>query len=266
MYDFKIDNNKLLRAFLWYQLIEIAFIIFFLSLCSLLTVGRMDSLVIFGLSTILIKGVAIQIVIFIISWAICNLIGKRLWIIAKVVVCFCLDVIIPCSIFILAFLLAGMKGVSYDTSASKFFINTWFYLPIFILLSKVVFFKICKKRFDPKTVLKTSAAIHEEVNETVNSSSSAEDCYDEPEGFLCEENLKYYDEMNYSVYADDNQAILSVVFGDTDGAYCRYFMLSDTDIASGYDNLSNLANSIREKTQSFAACEISLDDLQKDVR
>ena len=150
---YKTDNNKLLRAFLWYQMIEIAFIIFFLFLCSLVTTGRIEEFAFMMLIGLTI-GIVIQITIFILLGLICNLIGKRLWIMAKVAVYFCLDVIIPGLLFIPGFLLAGMKGANYDTLASKFFINTWFYLPILILISKVLFFKYYEKRFGPKTVQK----------------------------------------------------------------------------------------------------------------
>ena len=71
MADFKIDNNKLLRAFLWYQLIEIAFIILYFTICSLFSLGQMDGfwrVTVFFLSKVLINGIAFQIIIFIISY------------------------------------------------------------------------------------------------------------------------------------------------------------------------------------------------------
>lgn len=88
-------------------------------------------------------GIVIQITIFILCWLICNLINKRLWIIAKVVVYFCLDVIIPCTPFMIGFLLSGGN----NTPNSNFLFHALFDLPILILISKVAFFKFYKKRF-----------------------------------------------------------------------------------------------------------------------
>ena len=145
MADFKIDNNKLLRAFLWYQLIEIAFIILYFTICSLFSLGQMDGfwrVTVFFLSKVLINGIVFQIIIFIISWAICNLIGKRLWNVAKVVVYLCLDIIGPYCVLIIGYLMAGV-----DAKSADMFERCIMFLPIFILISKVAFFKFYKKRF-----------------------------------------------------------------------------------------------------------------------
>ena len=79
--------------------------------------------------------------------------------------------------------------------------------------------------------------------------------YKEQSSIINEDNLVYDSDMDYSVYKTDDKTIISVVFNDENGAYCRYFTLPDTE-GKEYSQLANLANDIRINTANYAVNEI----------
>ena len=78
--------------------------------------------------------------------------------------------------------------------------------------------------------------------------------YNEQLPFVGDDNLVYYSDMDYSVYKTDDKEIISVVFNDENGAYCRYFTLPDTE--KDYSQLADLANDIRNNAANYAENEI----------
>lgn len=80
--------------------------------------------------------------------------------------------------------------------------------------------------------------------------------YNEQPSVVNDVNLVYYSDMDYSVYKTDDKEIISVVFRDENGAYCRYFTLPDTEEEKDYSQLADLANDIRNNSINYAENEI----------
>lgn len=81
--------------------------------------------------------------------------------------------------------------------------------------------------------------------------------YKEQSSIINEENLVYDSDMDYSVYKANNKEIISVVFSDENGAYCRYFTLPDTE-GKDYSQLAELANDIRNNADKYAEIDLSV--------
>ena len=81
--------------------------------------------------------------------------------------------------------------------------------------------------------------------------------YKEYSSIINEDNLAYYGDMDYSVYKANNKEIISVVFNDDNGAYCRYFTLPDTE-GKDYSQLAELANDIRNNADKYAEIDVSV--------
>lgn len=79
--------------------------------------------------------------------------------------------------------------------------------------------------------------------------------YKEHSSIINEDNLVYDSDMDYSVYKANNKEIISVVFSDENGAYCRYFTLPDTE-GKDYSQLAELASDIRNNAENYAEIEI----------
>ena len=79
--------------------------------------------------------------------------------------------------------------------------------------------------------------------------------YKENLSIINDENLVYDSDMNYSVYKTETSEIISVVFSDENGAYCRYFTLPDTE-GKDYSQLAELARDIRNNAENYAEIEI----------
>ena len=79
--------------------------------------------------------------------------------------------------------------------------------------------------------------------------------YKEHSSIINDENLVYDSDMDYSVYKTDDKEIISVVFSDENGAYCRYFTLPDTE-GKDYSQLAELASDIRNNAENYAEIEI----------
>lgn len=79
--------------------------------------------------------------------------------------------------------------------------------------------------------------------------------YKEHSSIINEDNLVYDSDMDYSVYKTDDKEIISVVFSDENGAYCRYFTLPDTE-GEDYSQLAELASDIRNNAENYAEIEI----------
>ena len=269
MNTYKSDNNKLLRAFLKYQLIEIAIAFVFFIICSLVFYPKLlkwGQVFLFSIAETV--GILIQVFIFLSCWYYCQNSGKSLWGKAKVVLYCSADIIVPLGIFCFFIVVAmlGRSRSSYPNHYNDSFETTcWhtYILFLIIFITKFIFIIIYKRRFAPQKCLKAEQPENKDTAD-INILNTIEECYDEQEGFICEGNLKYYDEMNYSVYADDARTVISVVFGDKSSGYCRYFTLSESDTESGYEELWRLADTIRANPQSFAEREINIEDLQKE--
>lgn len=80
--------------------------------------------------------------------------------------------------------------------------------------------------------------------------------YNEQPSVVCDDNLVYYSDMDYSVYKTGDKEIISVVFSDENGAYCRYFTLPDTEEEKDYSKLADLANDIRGNSANYSENEI----------
>lgn len=80
--------------------------------------------------------------------------------------------------------------------------------------------------------------------------------YNEQPPVVGDENLVYYSDMDYSIYKTNDKEIISVVFKDENGAYCRYFILPDTEKGKDYSQLADLANNIRNNVANYAENEI----------
>ena len=78
----------------------------------------------------------------------------------------------------------------------------------------------------------------------------------EQSSIINDNNLVYYSDMDYSVYKADDKEIISVVFKDENGAYCRYFTLPDTEKEKDYSQLADLANDIRNNASNYAEFEL----------
>ena len=76
------------------------------------------------------------------------------------------------------------------------------------------------------------------------------------QSIINEDNLVYDSDMDYSVYKAGDKEIISVVFNDENGAYCRYFTLPDTAKGEDYSQLADLANDIRSNAANYAENEI----------
>ena len=81
--------------------------------------------------------------------------------------------------------------------------------------------------------------------------------YKEYSSIINEDNLVYDSDMDYSVYKANNKEIISVVFNDENGAYCRYFTLPDTE-GKDYSQLAELANDIRNNADKYAEIDVSV--------
>ncbi|MBP5667250.1 MAG: hypothetical protein IKO46_05380 [Salinivirgaceae bacterium] len=79
--------------------------------------------------------------------------------------------------------------------------------------------------------------------------------YKEHSSIINEDNLVYDSDMDYSVYKTDDKEIISVVFSDENGVYCRYFTLPDTE-GKDYSQLAELASDIRNNAENYAEIEI----------
>lgn len=82
--------------------------------------------------------------------------------------------------------------------------------------------------------------------------------YKEHSSIINEDNLVYDSDMNYSVYKTETSEIISVVFSDENGAYCRYFKIPDTEKEKDYSQLSDLASNIRSNAANYAEIEIDV--------
>ena len=80
--------------------------------------------------------------------------------------------------------------------------------------------------------------------------------YKEHSSIINDDNLVYDSDMDYSVYKTETSEIISVVFSDENGAYCRYFEIPDTEKEKDYSQLADLANDIRNNTTNYAEKEI----------
>lgn len=80
--------------------------------------------------------------------------------------------------------------------------------------------------------------------------------YKENSSIINEDNLVYDSDMDYSVYKTETSEIISVVFSDENGAYCRYFEIPDTEKEKDYSQLADLANDIRNNAANYAEKEI----------
>lgn len=80
--------------------------------------------------------------------------------------------------------------------------------------------------------------------------------YKEHSSIINEDNLVYDSDMDYSVYKTETSEIISVVFSDENGAYCRYFEIPDTEKEKDYSQLADLANDIRNNAANYAEKEI----------
>lgn len=80
--------------------------------------------------------------------------------------------------------------------------------------------------------------------------------YKENSSIINEDNLVYDSDMDYSVYKTETSEIISVVFSDENGAYCRYFEIPDTEKEKDYSQLADLATDIRSNTPNYAEKEI----------
>jgi hypothetical protein len=81
--------------------------------------------------------------------------------------------------------------------------------------------------------------------------------YKEHSSIINEENLVYDSDMNYSVYKTETSEIISVVFSDENGAYCRYFTLPEIE-GKDYSQLAELANDIRNNAEKYAEIDVSV--------
>ena len=81
--------------------------------------------------------------------------------------------------------------------------------------------------------------------------------YKEHSSIINEENLVYDSDMDYTVYKANNKEIISVVFNDDNGAYCRYFTLPDIE-GKDYSQLAELANDIRNNADKYAEIDLSV--------
>ena len=80
--------------------------------------------------------------------------------------------------------------------------------------------------------------------------------YKEHSSIINEDNLVYDSDMDYSVYKTETSEIISVVFSDENGDYCRYFEIPDTEKEKDYSQLTDLASDIRSNAANYAEKEI----------
>ena len=111
--------------------------------------------------------------------------------------------------------------------------------------------EVRKGEFDSAgPIIRTLVKVYPEDND----SEPTDIDYKEHSSIINEDNLVYDSDMDYSVYKADDKEIISVVFNDENGAYCRYFTLPDTE--KDYSQLADLANDIRSNAANYAENEI----------
>ncbi|MBO7144180.1 MAG: hypothetical protein J6W13_05060 [Salinivirgaceae bacterium] len=112
--------------------------------------------------------------------------------------------------------------------------------------------EVRKGEFDSAgPIIRTLVKVYPEDND----SEPTDIDYKEQSSIINEENLVYYGDMDYSVYKTDEKEIISVVFSDENGAYCRYFTLPEIE-GKDYSQLAELANDIRNNAENYAEIEI----------
>lgn len=110
-----------------------------------------------------------------------------------------------------------------------------------------------KGEFDPAgPIVRTLVKVYPEDDD--NEPTDID--YKEHSSIINEDNLVYDGDMDYSVYKNETSEIISVVFSDENGAYCRYFEIPDTEKEKDYSQLADLANNIRKNTTNYAEKEI----------
>lgn len=75
---------------------------------------------------------------------------------------------------------------------------------------------------------------------------------------ITDDNIIYKDEHDYIIYECGELRAISVVFRNDEKEYHKYFSLSKKDIEIGCENLSSLADNIRENVNAYAEREIKL--------
>ncbi|MBR3567206.1 MAG: hypothetical protein IKN94_02930 [Salinivirgaceae bacterium] len=134
-------------------------------------------------------------------------------------------------------------------------VHVWFALIGAILIPIVVKERnedVRKGEFDTAgPIIRTLVKVYPEDND--NEPTDID--YKEHSSIINEENLVYDSDMDYSVYKTDDKEIISVVFSDENGAYCRYFTLPDTE-GEDYSQLAELASDIRNNAENYAEIEI----------
>lgn len=140
---------------------------------------------------------------------------------------------------------------------------SWWYnnkVPVwFAVVGAILIYFVVKERnrdvrkgeYDPAgPMLATILQVHPEDDD--NEPTDID--YKEQSSIINEDNLVYDSDMDYSVYKTETSEIISVVFSDENGAYCRYFEIPDTE--KDYSQLADLANDIRNNAANYAEKEI----------
>ena len=114
---------------------------------------------------------------------------------------------------------------------------------------------VCKGEFDPAgPIVRTLVKVYPEDDD--NEPTDID--YKEHSSIINEDNLVYDSDMDYSVYKNETSEIISVVFSDENGAYCRYFEIPDTEKEKDYSQLADLANNIRNNAEKYAEIDVSV--------
>lgn len=209
-------------------------------------------------------GVGIQYVLVVLTFMICVKFGFDYLSKIKVVTYLSIDVVFPIALPIFMIVMFGLYP----------YVIWMLYFAIFIVCSKFLFFRYIRWQYCPKKSLSTSAQHHgkDYVSGICQIGEVFPKRFDEKEidyiasdSFINDDNLLYYEDMNYSIYKTTTDVIMSVVFKDKSGMYCRYFVLNESDIAIGYEKLFSLADDIRSHTKLYKTREIvSTDSGQRD--
>ncbi len=138
--------------------------------------------------------------------------------------------------------------------------NNWFFV-LSCLISIMLILFVIKNRnedvrkgeYDPAgPIVRTLVKVYPEDDD--NEPTDID--YKEQSSIINEDNLVYDSDMDYSVYKTETSEIISVVFSDENGAYCRYFEIPDTEKEKDYSQLADLASDIRNNTTNYAEKEI----------
>lgn len=254
-------NKEVFILFTIYQIVEL--IVGFVFSC-LLNIkysrpeyprGAIDFDLIMSYFERLVIGVGIQYVIVFFVFYVCVRLGYNFLPKIKIATYISLDMLffvwIP--VFWVFVLGSGSSHISY--------VNCHLMFAAFVFCSKVLFFsfvdRTCNYVKSSSTCENDRLTRQDKDKKLFTKIDDIENIdYNIYDPLIKDDELLYYDEFNYSVYHTDIGVVISVVFDDDEGMFCRYFILNESDSAMDYDKLSSLADDIRKHTELYEIIEV----------